>query len=77
MLGSVGIVAPEEAYKEVVGNSNQALLLDNTLSQAHVARAVGYLFFEWRWAEAFQSLQKAIELNPVLQNRIGSLAIIT
>lgn len=64
MLGSVGIVTPEEAYKEVVGNSNQALLLDNTLSQAHVARAVGYLFFEWRWAEAFQSLQKAIELNP-------------
>src|SRR6185503_15350188 len=49
MLGSVGIVSRQESHKQIVENSNRALELDNSLSQAHVARAVGYLFFEWRW----------------------------
>lgn len=64
MLGSVGVVAPMEAYQQIVENSKRALELDPTLPQSHVSRAVGYLFFEWRWKEAYRSLMKAIELNP-------------
>jgi adenylate cyclase len=64
MLGSVGIMPPQEAYRHIVENSNRALQLDNSLSQGHVARGMGYLFFEWRWDDAYQSFIKAIELNP-------------
>jgi TolB-like protein len=64
MLGSVGVVPPQEAYQQIVENSNRAIELDSSLPQAHVARAVGYLFFEWRWEDAYRSLMKAIELNP-------------
>lgn len=64
MLGSVGVTPPQEAYRHIVENSNRALELDNSLSQGHVARGMGYLFFEWRWEDAYQSFIKAIELNP-------------
>jgi adenylate cyclase len=64
MLGSVGVVPPQEAYRHIVENSNRALQLDNSLSQGHVAKGMGYLFFEWRWEDAYRSFMKAIELNP-------------
>ncbi|HXR80599.1 MAG TPA: hypothetical protein VN763_06760, partial [Saprospiraceae bacterium] len=64
MLGSVGVVAPLEAYQEIVNNSNRAIKLDSTLPEGHVARGVGYLFFEWNWTEAYKSLMRAIELSP-------------
>lgn len=64
MLGSVGVISRQEAIHQIVENSDRALILDSSLSQSHVARAVGNLFFEWRWEDAYQSLIKAIELNP-------------
>jgi len=64
MLGSVGVVSPLEAYHQVIDNGNRAIELDPGSPAGHVARGVGYLFFEWRWAEAYKSLMKAIELNP-------------
>jgi adenylate cyclase len=64
LLGSIGIVPPQEAYHQIVENSNRALELDNSLPQGHVARGMGYLFFDWRWDDAYRSLMKAIELNP-------------
>lgn len=64
MLGSVGVISRQEAIHQIVENSDRALALDSSLSQSHVARAVGNLFFDWRWEDAYQSLMKAIELNP-------------
>ncbi|HJW29296.1 MAG TPA: hypothetical protein VJ508_08575, partial [Saprospiraceae bacterium] len=64
MLGSVGIVSREEALQIILDNSNRALELDPSLPQAHVARGVGQLFFEWKWKEAYESLMKAVSLNP-------------
>ena len=64
MLGSVGVISRKEAIGQIFENSDRALALDSSLSQSHVARAVGNLFFEWRWEEAHRSLMKAIELNP-------------
>jgi adenylate cyclase len=64
MLGSIGVISPREAYQQIVENSNRALELDNSLPQGHVVRGMGYLFFEWRWDDAYRSLMKAIELNP-------------
>jgi adenylate cyclase len=64
MLGSVGVVPPMEAYQQIVDNSNRAIELDNSSPEGHVARSIGYLFFEWRWADAYNSLMKAIEFHP-------------
>jgi tetratricopeptide (TPR) repeat protein len=57
-------VPREEAHRQIIENSSRALELDSSLPQSHVARGVGYLFFEWKWDEAYRSLMKAIELNP-------------
>lgn len=64
MLGSVGVIPPQEAHQHIFENSNLALQLDPSLAQGHVARGVGLLFFEWRWEDAHQSFLKAIELSP-------------
>lgn len=64
MLGSVGAIPGPEAYARVVEYSNRALELDPSLAQAHVARSIAYLFFEWKWQDAYRSLMRAMELNP-------------
>ena len=64
MLGSVGIVPPEEAYHQIIENSERAIQLDDSLPESHCARSVGYLFYEWKWDDAYRSLRKALELNP-------------
>jgi eukaryotic-like serine/threonine-protein kinase len=43
--------------------SRKALELDDSLPEAHIARA-GALSMAWRWKEAGQEYQRAIELNP-------------
>jgi eukaryotic-like serine/threonine-protein kinase len=43
--------------------SHKALELDDSLPEAHIARA-GALSMAWRWKEAGQEYQRAIELNP-------------
>lgn len=64
MIGSVGVIPGKEALLQIEANSTRALELDPSLPQGHVSRGVGYLFFEWRWEDAYRSLMKAIELNP-------------
>lgn len=64
MLGSVGVVPREKAFHEIEFNSSKALQIDNTVAGGYVGKAVGYLIFEWNWEAAFQSVMKAIELNP-------------
>jgi Tfp pilus assembly protein PilF len=43
--------------------TRKALELDDSLPEAHLARA-GYLTFAWKWREAEQEYRRAIELNP-------------
>jgi|SRR5215467_1486143 len=43
--------------------SQKAVQLDDSLSEAHAARA-GALAFNWRWAEAESEFRRAIEINP-------------
>jgi TolB-like protein/class 3 adenylate cyclase len=64
MLGSVGVIPGKEAHNLILEESNRALELDPLLAQGHVARGVAYLFFEWNWNAAYNSLMKAIELSP-------------
>jgi eukaryotic-like serine/threonine-protein kinase len=43
--------------------TRKALELDDSLPEAHLARA-GFLTFSWRWREADQEFRRAIELDP-------------
>jgi serine/threonine protein kinase/TolB-like protein len=43
--------------------TQKALELDDSLPEAHLARA-GFLTFAWKWREAEQEYRRAIELNP-------------
>jgi len=43
--------------------TRKALELDDSLPEAHLARA-GFLTFAWKWREAEQEFRRAIELDP-------------
>lgn len=63
-LGSTGQMLPERAFDFVHRYADKALELDDTIAESHIAKAAGYLFYEWKWKEAYESLKKAIRLNP-------------
>lgn len=63
-LGSTGQMIPEKAFEVVHRYADKALELDNSLAESHIAKASAYLFYDWKWQDAFVTLQKAIELNP-------------
>ena len=63
-LGSTGQIQPVIAFEFVHKYSDKALQLDSTLSAGYAAKGSAYLLYDWKWNEAFTSLQKAVELNP-------------
>jgi adenylate cyclase len=63
-LGATGQILPARAFEIVHRYADKALQLDSTIAESHVAKASAYLFYEWKWKEAYQALQKAKNLNP-------------
>ncbi len=63
-LGSSGQMLPDKAFEIVHRYADKALELDNTIADGYIAKAGAYMFYEWKWKEAFDSLQKALSLNP-------------
>jgi TolB-like protein/Flp pilus assembly protein TadD/predicted Ser/Thr protein kinase len=63
-LGVLNMVPPEEAFPEALSAANRALGLDETLSEAHVSLAYADLLYGWKFEEARQHFQRALELNP-------------
>jgi adenylate cyclase len=63
-LGARGQMSGSKAFEIVERYAERALQLDSTIAESHVARASVYLFYEWKWQKAYESLQKAISLNP-------------
>jgi adenylate cyclase len=63
-LGSSGQMIPDKAFEVVLRDANKALELDNRSADGHIARASAYLFYQWKWKEAYDELQQAIQLNP-------------
>jgi serine/threonine protein kinase/tetratricopeptide (TPR) repeat protein len=63
VASSYGIgITPRQARLLADEASRKALELDDSLPEAHTARA-GALSMAWRWSEAQQEYQRAIELN--------------
>ena len=63
-LGSMGQMPASNAFEIVERYADKALQLDSTIAESHIAKATVYLFYEWKWKEAYEYLQKAIQLNP-------------
>ncbi len=63
-LGATGQMQPGEAFEIVHKYSDKALQLDSSLAIGYVARASAYLFYDWKWKQAYDSLIKAISLSP-------------
>jgi serine/threonine protein kinase/tetratricopeptide (TPR) repeat protein len=64
VASSYGIgITPRQARLLADESSRKALELDDSLPEAHTARA-GALSMAWRWSEAQHEYMRAIELNP-------------
>lgn len=63
-LGSSGQILPRKAFETVHRYADIALELDSSIAESHTAKAAAYLFYDWKWKEAFECLQKAKQLNP-------------
>ena len=63
-LGATGQVLPHTAFEIVHRYADKALQLDDRIAEGHIAKASAYLFYDWKWKDAFDELQKSIQLNP-------------
>jgi TolB-like protein len=63
-LGSSGQMLPDRAFDIVHRYADKALQLDSSIAESHTAKASAYLFYDWKWDEAYTELQKAKSLNP-------------
>jgi tetratricopeptide (TPR) repeat protein len=74
LLGASGQMQPKEAFAIVHEYGNKALEMDQSLAAGYVAKGAAYLLYDWKWKEAYDALQKAIELNPASTNAYQMLS---
>jgi adenylate cyclase len=74
-LGAMGQVLPEKAFEIVHRYADKAIDLDDTISEGFCAKGAVYLLYDWKWKEAYSSLQKALELDPGLIEAHEMMAI--
>ena len=63
-LGSSGQASPHKSFQIVHRYADKAMELDSTIAESHIAKACAFLFYEWNWKQAYDSLQNAIRINP-------------
>jgi len=63
-LGITGAMRPRDAFGHAAECVNEALKLDETLSEAHEVKGAIALFHDWDWSAADTALDRAVELNP-------------
>lgn len=63
-LGATGQLKPDKAFGFANQYSDKALKLDDSIAESHIAKAKVHLFYEKKWQAAYDSLQKALQLNP-------------
>lgn len=57
-------VRPERGVPEMRAATDRAFALDPLIGEAHVARGIIQLFWDWDWAGAKRSLDSAVALTP-------------
>lgn len=74
ILGTRGNWLPGKAYPRAREYARKALELDDELYNSHLALAMVKMFYEWDWEGSYQSIRRAMELNPgagEVQNTYG------
>ena len=64
LLGEVSFLTPKEAFENARTYAEQALKLDESLSEAHLSLGIVKLFYDWDVAAAAKELLRAKELDP-------------
>jgi tetratricopeptide (TPR) repeat protein len=64
VLGTYGILPPSECFPKAREAADKASQLDETLSEAYVARGFAWSMYERDWSAAEQDFKRAIMLNP-------------
>ena len=60
-----GLLPPKQGQEQAQAALAKALALDDTLAEAHSAKAV-WSYMDWRWPAAEKEFERALELNPAL-----------
>jgi len=64
MSAAWGYLSPTEGYPKAKAAAQKALAIDNTLADAHLAKAEVLHEYDWDWAGAEQEYIRGLELNP-------------
>src|SRR6187455_899052 len=63
-LGATGQIKQDIAFDKVNEYSEKAMELDDTLAESHLAKSNAHIFYKWDPKAAYESIKKALELNP-------------
>ncbi len=64
LQGTLGLMAPDQAWPIARSSALQAIALDPNLPEGHLALAAVLQFYDWDWAGGRDHIVKAIELRP-------------
>ena len=64
LLGTFGILPPEECFPQAKDFARKALQLDGTLAEAYAARGHAADFYDLDWSASQQDFQRALVLDP-------------
>ncbi len=64
VLGSLGMMAPGEAWPLARKSALHAIALDPEVPEGHLALASVLQFYDWRWDDGRAEIERAIELYP-------------
>jgi serine/threonine-protein kinase len=64
LQGTFGAMPPHEAWTLARSSALQAIKLDPSLPEGHLALASVYHFYDWDWDKARHHMERAIELQP-------------
>jgi TolB-like protein/DNA-binding winged helix-turn-helix (wHTH) protein/Flp pilus assembly protein TadD len=59
-----GILSPKEAFPKARAAATKALVLDNSLGEAHTSLAFSLDLFDWDWDSAEREYTRALQLSP-------------
>jgi TolB-like protein/DNA-binding winged helix-turn-helix (wHTH) protein/Tfp pilus assembly protein PilF len=59
-----GDLSPKDVMEQARNAATKSLQLDESLVEAHTARANVALILDWNWSDAEREFKRAIELNP-------------
>ncbi len=64
LLPNYSVSSPQDSYPKAKEAARHALVIDDTLAEAHTSLAEVLFQYDWNLAESNREFQRAIELNP-------------